>query len=129
MRKKHEFSTVGWKYREKQDKFLILALFLISLASWLGYYLTHRTPALQAEVTVDGQPAKTLDLTKNQEITIEGINGGTNLLIIQDGEIWCEEASCPDKVCIRQGKQSQDGEMIVCLPNRMIVQVVGAGEG
>ncbi len=114
---------------KKQDKFLILALFLISLASWLGYYLAHRTPALQAEVTVDGQPAKTLDLTKNQEITIEGINGGTNLLIIQDGEIWCEEASCPDKVCIRQGKQSRDGEMIVCLPNRMIVQVVGAGEG
>lgn len=114
---------------KKQDKFLILALFLISLASWLGYYVTHCTPALQAEVTVDGQLAKTLDLSKNQEITIEGINGGMNLLIIQDGEIWCEEASCPDKVCIHQGKQSRDGEMIVCLPNRMIVQVVGAGEG
>lgn len=114
---------------KKQDKFLILALFLISLASWLGYYVAHRTPALYAQVTVDGELAESLDLSKNREITIQGANGGMNLLIIQDGEIWCEEASCPDKVCIRQGKQSRDGEMIVCLPNRMIVQVVGTGEG
>ena len=36
-----------------------------------------------------------------------------------------QEASCPDHLCIRQGKISREGEMIVCLPNRMIAEVKG----
>ena len=36
------------------------------------------------------------------------------------------EASCPDKICMDQGQVSQEGEMIVCLPNRMTARVMGA---
>lgn len=106
---------------------LILVIILLALAAVLGggYYLTHRTPALRAEVTIDGDLAEVLDLSKNQEVTIHSPNGGTNVLVVQNGEIWCSEASCPDKVCIHQGKQSMDGGIIVCLPNYMIVQVIG----
>lgn len=113
------------KTLKRQD--LILAAVLLVLAAVLGgeYYFTHRTPAVRAEVTVDGEVVETLDLSKDQEITIHGAGGGTNHLIIKDGEIWCSEASCPDLVCVHQGKQSLDGSLIVCLPNRMIVQIIG----
>ncbi len=109
----------------KKEIALILILLALSALLGLGYWAAHRTPALRAEVTVDGKLVETLDLSSNQEITIDGANGGTNHLIVRDGEIWCDKASCPDKVCVRQGKQSLDGEVIVCLPNKMIVQVVG----
>ena len=72
-----------------------------------------------------GKLAETLDLSKDQEVTIHGAHNGVNRLVVKDGEIWCEEATCPDQVCVHQGKQSRDGEMIVCLPSLMIVQVKG----
>lgn len=113
------------KTLKRQD--LILAAVLLLLAAVLGggYYLTHRTPAVRAEVTVDGKLVETLDLSRDQEVTIQGARGGTNHLVVKDGEIWCSEATCPDRVCIHQGKQSLDGSLIVCLPNLMIVQIIG----
>ena len=47
-----------------------------------------------------------------------------NHLVVKEGQIWCDQASCPDKVCVHQGKQSLEGGTIVCLPNRMIVQIL-----
>lgn len=110
---------------KKPDVILIVILLAIFAILGLGYYLRHQVPAIRAEVTVDGKQTAILDLSKNQEITVDGARNGTNHLIVQDGQIWCSEASCPDKVCIRQGKQSKDGDIIVCLPNLMIVQIVG----
>ena len=108
----------------RNDLILAVVLLLISAIGGGAYYLTHRTPAVRAEVTTDGRLVKTLDLSKDQEIVIKGARGGTNKLIIEDGEIWCAQASCPDSVCIHQGRQSRDGDLIVCLPNLMIVKIV-----
>lgn len=110
---------------KKHDFLLIITVLLIASVTGAWYYYTHRTPAVRAEVTIDGTLVEVLDLSKDQEITIRGIRGGTNHLIVQNGEIWCSEASCPDSVCIHQGKQSLDGSLIVCLPNLMIVQIIG----
>lgn len=49
---------------------------------------------------------------------------GFNTLHVEDGQIWIHDASCPDKICIHQGKISRDGEIIVCLPNRMLIKIV-----
>lgn len=111
--------------QKRNDLILAIVLLVIALISGGGYYLTHRTPALRAEITVDGKLVETLDLSKDQEITIHSAHNGTNRLIIQNGAIWCAEASCPDGVCVHQGKQERDGDLIVCLPNLMIVQVIG----
>ena len=45
--------------------------------------------------------------------------------VVQDGEIWCSEASCPDKLCVKQGKKHLSTDTIVCLPNKMVVTVTG----
>lgn len=110
---------------KKNDLLLLITLLLICAACGAGYYFTHRTPALRAEVSIDGKVVQVLDLSRDQEVTIQGAHNGTNLLIVQDGEIWCADASCPDKVCVHQGKQSMDGDFIACLPNLMFVWIVG----
>lgn len=53
------------------------------------------------------------------------LNGGTNLLVIQDGWAFIREASCPDKLCVRQGRIKKAGQSIVCLPNRLTVIIEG----
>ncbi len=36
-----------------------------------------------------------------------------------------EESSCPDKTCIKQGRIDRPGEIIVCLPNKVTVEITG----
>ena len=107
-------------------EFLLAALFLLAAALlWLFLAKPSNAPAAVLEISVDGNLTETLDLNQDQELSIPGFRGGSNRLIIQDGQAWVQEATCPDHLCIRQGKISREGEMIVCLPNRMIAKVKG----
>lgn len=105
---------------------LILAgVFIVfALAFLLFQYLHPGKKGAAAEISCSGQVTQVLDLSKNQEVTIQTPNGGTNQLIVKDGEIWCYDASCPDKLCVKQGKKHLDTDTIVCLPNQMIVTII-----
>ena len=59
---------------------------------------------------------------------IEGYQNTHNTLMIENGRAYMSEASCPDKLCIHQGKISEEGRSIVCLTNRVIVSIEGEGE-
>lgn len=109
-----------------QREFILIGVILLAAALlflWNHFYFSR--PAAVVEISIDGTVTKTLDLSKNQELDIEGADGGRNHLVIENGEAWVSEASCPDKICIHQGKISHDGEMIVCLPNRMTARISG----
>ena len=85
------------------------------------------SPAL-VKISVAGNPYGTYDLSTNQEIEIT--NGqNLNKVIIKDNEVQMIEANCHNKVCIKQGRISKPGQTIICLPNRVLVQIEGASEG
>lgn len=110
--------------KHKKDLLLIASVLAIAAVGFGVNYYNQKKPAARLEITVDGKVTDTLDLNKDTELTIEGWNGGTNHLIIQDGMAWVDGADCPDKVCIHQGKVAMNRQMIVCLPNRMVATVV-----
>ena len=109
----------------KRDMILTAAILLIAAAVFGFNYVSHRTPAATAQISVDGKVVEILDLSKDTELTVTSPGGGTNHLIVKDGEIWCSEASCPDKVCVHQGKKHLSSDTIVCLPNKMVVTNTG----
>ena len=57
------------------------------------------------------------------EFTIES-DVGYNTVHIENGEVWISDASCPDKICLSQGKISSDGEIIVCIPNKLSIKII-----
>lgn len=57
------------------------------------------------------------------------LNGGTNILVIEDGVAYMLEADCPDHICVSQGKVRYAGQCITCLPNKLTVTVYGTDEG
>lgn len=76
-------------------------------------------------VRVDGEEIARYEL---DEEGVYPLNGGTNILKIEDGEAWIIEASCPGisgKRCTAQGKISKTGQTITCLPNKLTVTVYG----
>lgn len=108
-----------------RDLLLVAIILVLAGGFYLGNRLMNRRPAVVVEVSVDGQVVKELDLSKDTEVVIESGKGGTNTLIIEHGEVYISDATCPDKICIHQGKINRSGELIVCLPNLMIAKIVG----
>ncbi len=108
-----------------RDLILAAAILIIAAGFYIGNRVMNRAPAIVVEVSVDGVIAQEIDLSKDGEYVIQGFDNGSNTLIIENGEAWIADATCPDKVCIHQGKINRSGEMIVCLPNLMIAKIVG----
>lgn len=84
--------------------------------------------SLEAVVSVNGRAVKTLSLRSgSEELEVEGYQG-TSYVQVSDGRVRMLDSACPDKLCVRSGWISQPGESIVCLPNRVVIEI-RAGEG
>lgn len=101
------------------DGLLIGSLLLLALVS---YWLIQggKEGGDHAVVCVNGQEVGRYELNRSGRYEL---NGGSNILIIEDGQAWLEDANCPDKLCVRQGKISLDGQVITCLPNKLTVTI------
>ncbi|MDF2800950.1 MAG: hypothetical protein K0S61_853 [Anaerocolumna sp.] len=112
---------------KKNDIKLIAVILLIAVAGMAFLFLTQKQGD-KVIVIVDGQITKEYPLNKDISVDIEGVNGGTNHLVIEDGHADVTDASCPDKVCVHQKQIEKNGESIVCLPNKVIVKVESSTE-
>lgn len=110
------------------DKILIILIILISLL--LTFYFSKEFAAYNSKmiiIKVDGEEYKKIKLDENikeKEILIN-TEYGYNLIGIDQGKVRVKDASCPDKLDIHQGEISDVGEIIVCLPNRLTIEIEG----
>ena len=109
--------------KHKNDILLLLAVLVLAGGFWLARTLTREEGAT-VEVTADGKVVMTRPLSEDTAVTF-GEGDHTNTLVIEDGTARVTEASCPDHVCVNRGPVRYDGETIVCLPNKLVVAVVG----
>ena len=83
-----------------------------------------------ARVLVHGEELRTVDLASSAtSFTVEGEDGGRNVVEVERGRIRVAEADCPDQVCVRQGWISDSATPIVCLPHGLVIEITGAGDG
>ena len=80
-----------------------------------------------AVIRVDGEIYKKINLDTvavayDMEIKTEF---GYNKLHIEHDGISVTEADCRDHICMDQGKVSQAGVPIVCLPHRLTIEIEG----
>lgn len=110
---------------KKNDIIMIAVIVIIALAAFAGInlYGEHNTKDAQAVVTIDGDVYGTYPLAEDATVKIESEDGGFNLLVIEDGAASVEEASCPDKICVRHKPIDKTGETLVCLPNKVVVEI------
>jgi hypothetical protein len=109
------------------DKILIAALLLVSLASL--FFIDRLIPrGSVAVVAVDGQERLRLTLSQDGRREVAGPLGET-IVEVRDGRARVVESPCPHRICVRTGWAARSGDMIVCVPNRVVVRVEGAREG
>ncbi len=103
------------------DLILILSLLLVSGALFLRMYFSKQDGGW-AVVTVNGSEVARYSLLTDGRYEL---NGGSNVLVIEDHSAHMAEASCPDHICVDMGRIRYTGQSIVCLPNRLVVTIKG----
>lgn len=83
-----------------------------------------------ATITVDGEIVEAIELGQDQQQFLIETRHGMNWVEMKDGSVRMLEADCPDQLCVWSGAISKVNETIVCLPHRLIVEIVQyKGEG
>ena len=112
----------------KKDRIFLIAVFAVLLLAAAVFYLRQSGDGAMVLVTVGGEEYGTYPLLEHATVSIEQDGVVTNVLNIENGEADMTEADCPDKLCVHQRAISKTNETIVCLPNEVVVQVIGAEE-
>ena len=83
-----------------------------------------------AVIKIDGEIYATIALdssNERKETRLTNLPGDISMRIVTEkDQIWVEESTCPDKVCLATGKIHKPGQSIVCLPSKTVIYVEGA---
>ena len=112
-----------------QKRALFLLLLLAVLLAAAGLWIQSRTPSSgtpYARITQDGTLLYEINLDTVEtpyflQITDEA--GAYNQIEVSHGQICMSQASCPDQICIHTGWIETDALPIVCLPNRIVIEI------
>jgi len=76
----------------------------------------------EAYVYQEGKLLEHMRLDKDQEVIL-----GRMLLEIKGGRIRVRESDCPRKICVNTGWIKTPGQVIACVPNKVLVEMKSAG--
>lgn len=105
------------------DIIFIIALAVIGILISVPIYLPQASSGGILEVRVNGEVLQSWSLSDDRTETIK-TEYGTNIFYIQDGTAYMKDSDCHDKVCVNMRGVSNTGESIVCLPHRLVLEII-----
>lgn len=81
----------------------------------------------KAVVRRGGDVFAELDLARNSRIEVPGPLG-TTTIAVEKGRVRVVSDPGPHQYCVRQGWLARPGEIAICAPNEVSVQIVGGKE-
>jgi hypothetical protein len=113
------------------DKFLAAGIFLAAILAIafprLQSSIFPVETSFHAIIKAQGKIASDVDLSGRGGRSTFIVHGrvGPSTLEVEGKRIRIKEATCPDKICVRQGWIEKPGESIVCIPGEIIVRIEG----
>lgn len=105
---------------KKKDWILITVILCVAGLTVLVHTFIGGAGTNRVIVKIEGAIEGIYSLSEDREIEL---NGGTNLLQIKNGQASMLQADCPDQLCVHQKPVSLNHESIICLPNKVVVEV------
>ncbi len=107
---------------------ILTALVLVLALICFYFYGVKKEQGVRALIYKDGELIKTVSLENVSEPYEFEIRDGEsfNVIRVEEGRIRVVSASCPDKVCVNSGYISDGVMPIVCLPNKLVIEIEGA---
>ena len=110
---------------KKADIILAVVIIIIGLIGtvYLTFYTDRDIENGQVVVKVEDETYGTYPLDEDRVVTVRN-KGHINKITIKDGNAQMTFSNCPNHDCLRQGKIKDGSKNIVCLPNKVVVEVV-----
>lgn len=106
-----------------RDAFIIVS---IIAAVFVFYALLPESGGERAVVSHDGVVIAEIPLDGAGEYVFSQV---PNMVFTAgDGAVSVTESNCGDKTCMRTGKISKRGEAIICVPNKIVVEIKGSSK-
>lgn len=104
----------------KHDIGLLVFLILLSFSSF--FLFLKKEESVVAHVYFEDKLVLTIDLTVDKTYEVEGYNGKVKLEV-KDKKIRVNQENSPLHLCSKQGYISKSYESIICLPNKIYVEI------
>jgi hypothetical protein len=82
----------------------------------------------RAVVRRDGEVVAELDLSRKRSFEVAGAIG-TTVIAVEPGRARVAADPGPRQYCVRQGWLKRPGEIAICAPNRVSLQIAGRNHG
>ncbi len=57
------------------------------------------------------------------EMTLSNDQGGYNIILVEKNQIQIIQGNCPDQLCVKAGILRHTGDLAVCLPHGLFVEI------
>ena len=105
------------------DKILICLLIMANIL--LLFWIRANGNNARVIIEADQKVAGIYDLNSSpQKITVNGILGPSKIEI-QEGRVRMISSTCPHKTCVKSGWITHQGQLICCVPNRILIRISG----
>lgn len=106
----------------RKNDFLLILVLLISAVFFAIISFCNQTDGLIVSVIKDGEKIASYSLEETLKVPITD-DEKNNTLVIENGKAYIQDATCPDKICVKHRSVSKVGETVVCLPNRLVIEI------
>lgn len=109
----------------------MLILLIAAAVGWISitnHFNFHKDKTVW--ITQDGVCLYKIPLYEGkplETVTVTGENGAENVICMENETVWMEHASCPDGLCIKTGTITKTMTPIICLPNKVMIQIKEEG--
>ncbi len=106
----------------------IIIILIVAIFAAIAILLINKeSPAVSGQyvvITVNKELYKKIPFDNDTcETIVVQTDLGSNTIVINNNSVNVMDADCPDLVCVNTKPATQTGDMIVCLPHRLIVEI------
>lgn len=92
-------------------------------AVWLIIYSAKDAGGVVV-ITLEGEVIQEMPLNTDGSFLAGSKEGDYNLVVVEAGKAYVSEANCANQVCKNSKSISKSGEVITCIPHRLVVTIV-----
>ncbi len=109
----------------KKNDVVLLVFYIILTIAMTGYVIQDKINATEDQIQIysDGKVVKSIEWpAENQKFKVSSTLGFI-VVEIENNQVRVLDSNCRDRICVHTKAINQGGEMIVCLPNKMYVEI------
>ena len=112
---------------KKADIILLIVILAVGIPLAV-LSLSSGTGGDKVKISLNGKVYGTYPLHEDRVIEVSE-DGHTNHITIKDGQVSMSYSPCRNQVCVNTGAISETKDAIVCLPNRVVVEIISSVNG